>query len=48
MDVQAGSADRSAIEAQTHEFQRISAVGHPRPACLGDRPRGAGRGPAAV
>lgn len=34
MDMQQGLADRSAIEAQTHEFQRISAVGTPAKALI--------------
>jgi hypothetical protein len=29
MDLQQGMSDRTAIEAQTHEFQRIAAVGQP-------------------
>jgi hypothetical protein len=34
LDMQQGLADRSAIEAQTHEFQRISAVGQPAKALI--------------
>jgi hypothetical protein len=34
LDMQQGLADRGAIEAQTHEFQRISAVGTPAKALI--------------
>src|SRR3954469_10570474 len=34
MDLQQGLADRGSIEAQTHEFQRIAAVGQPAMALI--------------
>src|SRR3954447_19541941 len=34
MDLQQGLADRGAIEAQGHEFQRIAAVGQPAMALI--------------
>jgi hypothetical protein len=34
MDLQQGLSDRGAIEAQTHEFQRIAAVGQPAMALI--------------